>query len=152
MAPLITRLGSLPLVAAVILVASGCDDSPTNGPGDELALGEWGGMDLGVIVGESVVHVHVACTFGDFPAPIALDPEGRFNVVGEYLLYAYPIAVDPAMPAVIAGEVRGDRMTFTVSVSDTINDQLVVLGPETVVRGREAEMIFCPICANPPVD
>lgn len=106
-------------------------------------------MDLGVIVGESMVHVHVGCTFGDFPSPFTIDPSGRFNVVGEYQLYAYPVAQDPAMPAVIAGEIRGGRMTFTVSVNDTINDQLVVLGPETVVRGREAEMILCPICETP---
>ncbi|MSR22815.1 MAG: hypothetical protein EXR92_04615 [Gemmatimonadetes bacterium] len=96
-----------------------------------------------------MTHVHVGCTYGDFPAAIALDAAGRFSVPGEYQPRAYPIVRDPPMPAQLAGVVRGHQLTLTVAVNDTIEKKLVVLGPVTVDYGREPDMAICPICADP---
>ena len=81
------------------------------------------------------IHVHVGCTSGDFPAPIALDENGRFSVAGSYHLRLYPVAFGPTVPAQFAGVVNGNRLTFTVAVNDTVEKKLVVLGPAIVTFG-----------------
>ena len=50
------------------------------------------------------------------------------------------------MSAQFAGVVRGGALTLTVAVNDTIQKELIVLGPVTVRYGREAQMGPCPIC------
>ena len=134
---------------ALVLVATavGCDgDSPSEFLGTGLNEGAWGGDDVGLIVGEGAAHVHFGCTYGDFPLPLTLDEDNRFNVAGEYLLRAFPVAVGPPLPARFSGVVEGTRIILTVAVNDTIENRLVLLGPAEVVYGREAEMGPCPIC------
>jgi hypothetical protein len=115
----------------------------------ELAMGTWGGDDVGVVVSDTTAHVHVGCTKGDFPAPIALDADQRFSVSGSYLIKAYPVAIGPTMPAELAGVVQGNVLTFTVAVNDTIEQKLEVLGPVTAILGQEPDMGPCPICESP---
>jgi hypothetical protein len=125
---------------------AGCaGESPSGSFETGLSEGTWGGDAVGFIVGEGVAHVHFGCTYGDFPLPLALDGD-RFNVAGEYLLRAFPVAVGPPLPARLSGVVQGRRVTLTVAVNDTIENRLVVLGPATVIYGRDAEMGPCPIC------
>ena len=116
----------------------------------KLASGTWGGDNAGLIVSDTVAHAHVGCTYGNFPAPVVLDQGGRFNVPGRYLLRAYPIAIGPPLPAQFAGIVTGNRLTFSVAVSDTVEKKLVVLGPVTVALGTEPRLGPCPICRAPP--
>jgi hypothetical protein len=136
------------LLALFVLSLGTCDDSPVESTPAVLATGTWGGENAGVLVGDDVVHVHVGCTYGDFPAPIALDEDGRFSVAGEYLLRAYPVAIGPTVPAQLAGVVRSGTLTLTVAVNDTIEDRLVVHGPLTVIHGRDPRMGPCPICED----
>ena len=117
--------------------------------GDRLPTGTWGGDNAGLIVNDTVAHAHVGCTYGNFPAPVALDQDGRFNVPGDYLLRAYPIAVGPSLPAQFAGVVEGTRLTLTVAVNDTVQKKLVVLGPVTVTLGATPRLGPCPICQTP---
>jgi hypothetical protein len=139
----------LSMVGALTLAT--CDgDSPVVALPTELAEGTWGADDAGVIVSPALAHVHVGCTYGDFPAPVELDADLRFSVAGEYLLQAYPVAMGPTMPAQFAGVVRGDVLTLSVAVNDTIRHQLIVLGPVTVRFGREPGLDQCPICTSPP--
>jgi hypothetical protein len=112
----------------------------------ELAIGTWGGDDAGLIITGTEAHVHLGCTYGDFPAHVALDADRRFSVPGEYVPNAYPVAVGPPMPAQLAGVLRGDLLTLTVAVQDTIEGRLVVFGPTKVEYGREPQMGPCPIC------
>jgi hypothetical protein len=133
-----------------LALAFACNgSSPAETLPTALAVGTWGGEEAGVIVEDEVTHVHVGCTYGDFPGAIALDAAGRFSVPGEYQPRAYPVVMDPPMPAQFAGVIRGGELTFTVAVNDTIAKQLVVLGPVTVTFGHEPEMATCPICADP---
>jgi hypothetical protein len=143
--PAMTRMTS---AALFVLALATCDSSPLESVPSELAAGTWGGENVGVVVSDEVAHVHVGCTYGDFPAPVTLDEDGRFSVAGEYLLRAFPIAIGPTLPAQLAGVVRGGTLTLTVAVNDTIEKRLVVLGPATVAHGVEAEMGPCPICEN----
>jgi hypothetical protein len=138
----------LALIAAAALVLAACSGgSVTAGtPPRELARGTWGGDNAGAIVEDSVVHVHLGCTLGNFPPPGALDDEGRFSVEGSYTLRAFPVAVGPPLPAVFAGVVSGNRLTLSVAVNDTVEKKLVALGPVTVVFGREPRLQTCPIC------
>ena len=139
------------LIPAGAVALARCDGrSPVGPPPTELATGRMGGGgSAGIIIEEAVAHVHVGCTYGNFPAPILLDADLRFSMSGEYLLRAYPIAVGPTMPAQFAGVLRGDDVTLTVAVNDTIEKRLVVLGPVTVAFGREPNMGPCPICESP---
>ncbi len=141
---------ALALVAGVTLAVAACSGrSITAGTSTNvLARGTWGGENAGAIVNDTIVHVHIGCTLGNFPPPTVLDDEGRFSVEGSYTLRAYPIAVGPPLPAVFTGLVNGTRLTLSIAVNDTVERKLVPLGPVTVVLGREPRMQVCPICRN----
>ena len=145
--------GRIAAVACLLLGISlvTCDSrSPVDSQPEQLAAGTWGGDNAGVIIDEITAHVHVGCTYGDFPAPIALDDEGRFSIAGDYLLRAFPVAVGPTMPAQFAGVLHGQELTLTVAVNDTVNRKLVVLGPVSVTFKREPRLGPCPICSARP--
>jgi len=138
------------LALVIIAILATCDnDSPVGPRPDLLMAGTWGGDRAGMVVTDTVVHVHINCTYGDFPAPITLDEDGRFSVTGSYLLKAYPVAIGPTMPALFAGMLSGNELTITIVVADTIETTLIGLGPVIVRLGREPEMGPCPICRVP---
>lgn len=141
---------ALPLVA-LALFGWGCAGSGNTAAPvpSTVALGTWGTSGAGVIVSDTLVHVHVGCTKGDFRRPETLDAEGRFNVAGTYLLRAYPVALGPTLPARFSGVIRGSTMTLSVAVNDTVEKALVALGPVTIVLGREPKLGICPICRLP---
>jgi hypothetical protein len=144
-----TRHRAFALVLAAL--AGGCSDGLDPSIGVELTPGTWGGENAGIIVADSVAHVHVGCTYGNFRVPVAFDQNGRFETTGEYLLRAYPVAVGPTMPARLEGTRRGDELTFTVIVNDTVARQSVGVGPATVFLGREPKLGPCPICRSLPL-
>ena len=134
------------LILAACLATTTCSDDDPTSPAGPLHLGTWGGKNVAVMVEDFGAHVHVACTNGDFPAPITVDADGRFSVSGSYMLRAYPIPIGPTLPAQFAGVTNGNRMTFTVAVNDTVEKKLVVLGPYEVQFGQDPQMGPCPIC------
>ena len=150
MIPKRTRAVLPGLLALGVLGVATCGGGLDPEVGGELAIGSWGGENAGMIVEDTVAHVHVGCTYGNFRLPVAVDDKGRIEAGGEYLLRAYPIAVGPTMPATLTGSLRGDELVFTVAVNDTIAKQRVTLGPATVRLGREAKLGPCPICASVP--
>ena len=146
-----TRTGSiavLVLVAGAALVVAACSGQSVTGSAHILTPGTWGGENAGAIVDDTLVHVHIGCTLGNFPLPAVVDDQGRFSADGSYILRAYPIAVGPELPAVFTGVVNGNRLTLSVAVDDTVEKKLVPLGPVTVVLGREPRMQACPICRS----
>ena len=132
------------LLAAACAVSGGTEGPPP----DQLAVGRWGGTDRGVIVTTDLVHVHIGCTKGDFPAPVALDAAGRFQLDGTYILRAYPVQRE-SLPAQLSGVVNGRTLTLSVAVNDTVLKRVTALGPVTVTLGVEPQMANCPICATP---
>jgi hypothetical protein len=145
----VLSIGKLVLAAAG-LATCGKSGAPTSA-GGPLALGTWGGDNVAVIATDSITHVHVGCTFGDFTSNVTLDATGHFAVNGAYMLHAYPVAVGPAMPAQMSGQVKGNTMTFAIAVNDTVAKQIVSLGPGTVTFGKDPSMGPCPVCAIPGV-
>ncbi|MGQ0702013.1 MAG: hypothetical protein ACT4PM_02640 [Gemmatimonadales bacterium] len=135
--------------AGAALLAAVCTNGTSGPSSGTLALGTWGAANAGIIATDSVTHVHIGCTFGDMPGKIELDEAGRFTVDGSYVLRAYPIQVDPPVPAQFSGQVRGRVLTLAIAVNDTVQKKVVALGPVTVVYGREPQMGPCPICAVP---
>jgi hypothetical protein len=134
----------------IVAVAACSGRNVTAGPSaNMLARGTWGGENAGAIVGDTIVHVHIGCTLGNFPPPTVLAADGRFTIEGSYTLRAFPVAVGPPLPAVFTGVVTGSQLTLSVAVNDTVEKKPVTLGPVTVVLGREPRMQVCPICRKP---
>jgi hypothetical protein len=141
-----SRVGFLAAVAGIVA----CSSSTTSLPPDGLlALGTWGGDNSGMIVGDTAMHLHVGCTFGDVSGRVAIGSNGSFDVQGSYLLRAFPIAVGPTVPARFVGRVDGNKATITVTVNDTVEKKTVVLGPAVVTLGVDPKMGPCPICRRP---
>jgi hypothetical protein len=108
-------------------------------------VGTWGGDNAGLIVTDTDVHVHIGCTLGDAVGPIRPDGNGRFEATGTYNVDAYPVSRGIVHPAQFTGQITGQTMTLTVSLTDTAR----VLGPVTLVYGKEPKMGPCPICRVP---
>jgi hypothetical protein len=139
------------LLAAVFYAGCARSDSVLPPDSTRLSLGTWGGDNAGVIVEDSVAHLHIDCTLGNFTAPIPIDTNHRFSVAGSYVLRAYPVQLGPSLPAQFAGTVNGARLTFTVTVNDTVENKVVTLGPITVRYQQPANMRVCPICRRDPI-
>ena len=136
------------MAAAGIACTQGVDPMEPMGP---LTLGNWGGVDAGMIVSDTAMHVHIGCTFGDVSGRVQVDFNGMFDVRGRYTLRAYPVAVGPSLPARFAGRRTGDIVTLTVTVDDTVAHETVVKGPVVVILGRPSQLGPCPICRRPVV-
>lgn len=108
-------------------------------------VGTWGGDNAGLIVSDTDVHVHIGCTLGDALGPIRPDANGRFEANGTYNVDAYPVDRGIVHPAQFTGQIIGLTMTLTVSLTDTAR----VLGPVTLIYGKEPKMGVCPICRAP---
>jgi hypothetical protein len=146
---------SLSLLASLAAVTLSCA-SPSSAPfvAGPLALGNWGGDSAAMIVGDTAMHLHVGCTYGDVSGRIDVGPNGQFAVAGSYMLRAFPIAVGPSVPARFSGQVnaaKGGTATITVTVDDTVTHQMVVRGPVTVSLGQTPRLMPCPICRRPIV-
>ncbi len=142
------RMLALLLGAAAVSATCYLDDAVGTTDG-KLSIGTWGGNNAGLIVNDTIAHVHIACTSGNFPAPVTVDDNGRFSVTGSYVLREYPIFIGPYHPAQFAGQIAGNRLTLTVTVSDTVEKKTVTLGPVRVTFKEEPRMGPCPICRKP---
>jgi hypothetical protein len=146
------RRFDLPIATAIVVLCSlSCTRDTTLAPPerDRVSLGTWGGDNAGLIVTDSVAHLHVGCTFGDIAGRIQLDASGAFDVGGIYQPRAYPIAVGPAVPARFTGVVQGRRLTISVVVNDTVDKTVRQYGPVTVVFAEDPRLGPCPICLVP---
>ena len=126
------------------MVAAFACYNTSSAPITEVA-GTWGGDNAGLIVSNTAVHVHIGCTLGDALGPIRPDTNGRFEATGTYNVDAYPIDRGITHPARFSGQITGQTMTLTVTLTDTAR----VLGPVTLVLGKEPKMGPCPICRVP---
>ena len=133
-------------ILAISIALVGCPSDDPTSPDGSLVIGTWGGENVALLVENDVAHVHIGCTNGDFHVPLRVDQDNRVNVAGSYLLRAYPVAIGPTLPAQLAGVLRGRQLTFTVSVNDTVEKKLVVLGPVSVWLGEDPRLGPCPIC------
>ena len=146
-------LGALLLLVALVgAVTLSCASTAPVVPADmQLPLGIFGGDSGGMIVGDTAMHLHIGCTFGDVSGRVPVDASGRFDVAGSYTLRAYPITVGPAVPARFTGSIDGDRIVVTATIDDTVGHATVVRGPASLRLGVERNFAPCPICRRPVV-
>jgi len=138
------------LTLCVVAIASCSSSSTTTLPPFDgaLAIGTWGGDSAAMIVGDTAMHIHVGCTFGDVAGRVPVTND-RFDVNGSYMLRAFPIALGPAVPARFVGRLDGATATLTITVNDTVQHQTVTLGPVSVTYGHDPKLMPCPICRRP---
>jgi hypothetical protein len=98
-----------------------------------------------MIVSDTSMHLHVGCTYADVSGRVTV-VNGTIDASGSYMLRAYPITAGPTVPAHFTGKVIGSHATVTVTVDDTVQHQIVVKGPVTVVLGTQPSLGPCPIC------
>ena len=123
-------------------------DCDLSGPqAGTVITGTWGGRNAGLMADDTSGHVHIGCTYGNIHQPIVLGASATFDVPGDYVLRAYPVAVGPVLPATYHGAVAaGQIMTLSVMVTDTVADTVAHLGPVTLTFGVNPQMGPCPIC------
>lgn len=130
-------------IAGLVGLAA-CSGAATFRPGP-LPAGTWGGDNAALIASDTSAHVHIGCTLGDVHQAIVIDPGGRFDVPGVYSVTAYPVYRGPDHPARFTGWSDGRVMSLSVTLVDTA----VTLGPVQLVFGRDPVMGPCPICRRP---
>lgn len=129
--------------ACILLMAAGilaCDTGPAV-PLTEVA-GTWGGDNAGLIVSDTVAHIHIGCTLGYARTPLRLNADGRFETTGTYNVDAYPVDRGTIHPAAFTGQVKGNSLSLSVVLTDNGRQ----LGPVTLIYKREPKMGPCPIC------
>ena len=129
-------------IAAVVLgfaTLAGCDNPF---PPGALVRGTFGGNNAGLMADDTSAHVHIGCTYGDVHQAIVLDMSSRFDVAGEQNITAYPVGPGVLHPARFTGSIDGRKMTLTVTLTDTA----VTLGPVSLTLDKEPNMGPCPIC------
>jgi hypothetical protein len=131
-------------VAALVALAA-CNGGATAIRPGPLTAGTWGGANAGLIASDTSAHVHIGCTLGNVHQAIVIDPGGRFDVPGVYNVTAYPVHRGPDHPARFTGWTDGRVMSLSVTLIDTT----VTLGPVQLVFGQDPTMGPCPICRRP---
>jgi len=126
--------------AAATMAFGPCDPTGLKPPKD--LAGMWGGENAALIADDSSAHIHIGCTYGDVHQQIIPDRDGRFDVPGEQNITAHPVDRGILHPARFSGRVTGGIMTLTVTLTDTT----VTLGPVRLAYGKEPRMGPCPIC------
>jgi len=129
--------------AAATLAIGPCDPTGLKPPKD--LAGMWGGENAALIADDSSAHIHIGCTYGDVHQQILPGPDGRFDVAGVQDITAHPVDRGILHPARFVGRVVGSSLTLTVTLTDTT----VTLGPVLVFFGKEPQMGPCPICRRP---
>ncbi len=141
-------LAGLALALALALLSAcggGVAGSPSLALINGQLLGTWGGNNAVLMALDTTAHVHIGCTAGDTKQAIVTDDQGRFDVPGMYNITRYPVARGPDHPARFTGSTDGKVMTLTVTLTDTA----VTLGPVQLELGKEPQMGPCPICRKP---
>jgi hypothetical protein len=132
------------LLAAVAVIGP-CQTTTTGIGGDGAVQGTWGGENAGLIADDTSAHVHIACTYGRIHQAIKPDAQGRFDVAGQQNITAHPVDLGILHPATFSGRIENGRLSLTVTLTDTN----VTLGPVQLAYGTEPRMQQCPICRDP---
>ena len=138
-APARRALARLALVATLL---AGCTGPTEVTPA--LLEGEWGGAHAALtFAGDGSATAQYDCAHGSISAPPAPAGAGRFTAAGTHVPeHGGPVRdgeVLEAHPARYDGLLRGDRLTYTVTLLDTG----VVLGPFELRRNEPEQLLRC---------
>ena len=109
----------------------------------QLPAGTWGGAHVRLDVREGGAGIEYDCAHGTIAAPLQPDGAGRFEAVGTHVREGPgPIRLNVprvSRPARYEGEVKGDEMTLTVTLTDRAEE----VGTFTLRRGSEGRLRKC---------
>ena len=119
-----------------LLVALGCSSIT----GTEL-IGSWGGSEASLVLTASGGSVTYPCGAGTIDSAWTVGPGGQFAASGLHYFGGGPVPPQgrPPHPARYSGEMRGDDLMLTV----TLTDLGETLGPFHLVRGGPAVREQC---------
>jgi hypothetical protein len=126
----------LPLASFALLAALGCSD-----PAAPELTGIWGGPEATLVLAAPGGTVEYACGSGTIEAGWGVGQNGDWTASGLACAGGGPgpSAGRPPHAATYAGTVRGDVLTFRVSIPDLA----AVLGPFRVRRGAPGASEMC---------
>jgi hypothetical protein len=108
-----------------------------------LVTGEWGGAHLGLVATDQGADLEYDCALGRIDEAIRPDGGGHFTVTGVHFPgHGGPVPPGAEIeehPARYTGVVRGDRMTLTVTLTDSDTN----LGTFTLIRGASPYVLKC---------
>lgn len=108
-----------------------------------IALGTWGGEHIRMVVSAKGASIEYDCAHGSISGRLALDAERKFKVTGAHMREGPgPIRMGvprTSQPAVFSGQVNGDEMLLTV----TLTDEKQPIGDFTLRRGSEGRLRKC---------
>jgi hypothetical protein len=124
--------------AAAVLAAALAACSDITAPELE---GKWGGPDATLTLSVLGGSVEYACGAGTIDAGWRLDSNGAWTAAGRHSAGGGPAPIDgrPSHPAIYAGTLEGDVLTFTVEIPELD----VKMGPFRVVRGMPGASEMC---------
>ena len=126
------------LLAGVLL--GGCSTTTESGPVPDIR-GNWGGPDANVNLTPTGGSVEYGCGLAVLDLYWRVSPSGVFTATAEHFTEGGPLppGVAPSHPARLTGQVQGDLLTFT----ETLTDLNQTLGPFTVERGKVVQLLKC---------
>jgi len=128
------------LTAPLIGLLSGCGD-PLSAP-DSLPEGVWGGPHAKLVLTADEGDLEYDCAHGVLTTPVSVQSDGRFAATGTHTFERGGPVREGEAPdthaATYEGRLVGDRITFTVTVTD-----FGVLGPFTLARGEAGQVFKC---------
>lgn len=107
-------------------------------------IGTWGGEHVEVVFdADGGAAIQYDCAHGTIEPPLTVMPGGQFSATGEHVReQGGPVRegdIPDRHPARYAGEVRGDRLSFTVTLTETGEG----LGAFSAQRGNAARLFRC---------
>ena len=132
------------LFSTALLLSPGILNCAESGAEIQLDPGRWGGHGAALTVVENGAAVEFDCAMGYIRKPIAIQPDGRFSIPGEFVRdTGGPVRLsDPepqGSPAVFSGEVSDPQLIIHVEMPDEGR----TLGPFTLIRSQAATLEKC---------
>ena len=132
---ILTSLAAVAVVAACSVVIAG--------PGVFIIIGDWGGEHVQLELEEAGGTLEYDCAHGTIEPGWTLTDDGEFSGTGEHIIeHGGPVRegeVLPTRPASYDGTVDGDRMSLTVTLSDSAQ----VIGTFQLQRGSDGQLMRC---------
>jgi hypothetical protein len=112
----------------LLLLAVGC-----SAPTAPTVVGQWGGPVASLVLAPAGGTLSYQCGSGTVDSTWTLSANGRFVGTGQHFIGGGPVPAQgrPPHPALYVGQVDGDYLTLTVTLTD-LNQ---TLGPFRLARG-----------------
>ena len=136
---MLLRLAALSLVIACLWRA----DASSYDKKGKVQMGTWGGEHVGLWVENNRSRLEYDCARGTIEQALTIDSKGRFKAKGTHIFEGGgPTTADDEPdrhPALYAGHVAGQKMTITITLTDTNK----TLGPYTLTYGKSPSLTKC---------